>query len=114
MKLKHFWVLFIWFSHKPNEHTDDYHNRKPKAENFPSEIEKKNIIMWEKKLVSFETKDRKVEHSSEHGFNDVKYSFAYNEEKIYFVLHQKISLFKNIKRQQKWTSISFCLIKMMI
>ena len=40
-------------------------------------------------LFSFETNDEKVEYSSEHGYNDNKYPYAYGEENIYFLLHQK-------------------------
>ena len=31
----------------------------------------------------------KLNHSSELGFSDVKYPFAYGQENIYFLLHQK-------------------------
>ena len=41
------------------------------------------------KLFSFETNDELVEHSSEHGYNDNKYPYAYGEENICFMLHQK-------------------------
>ena len=35
----------------PNEHTEDYHVRKPTDENFLFEIEDKKIFMWEKKYL---------------------------------------------------------------
>ena len=41
------------------------------------------------KLFSFETNLEIVKFSSEHGFNDIKFSFAYGEKNIYFMLHQK-------------------------
>ena len=41
------------------------------------------------KLFSFETNDELVDYFSEHGFNDVKYTYAYGKENIYFMLHQK-------------------------
>ena len=41
------------------------------------------------KLFSFETNDEIVDYFSEHGFNDVKYTYAYGKENIYFILHQK-------------------------
>ena len=40
-------------------------------------------------LFSFETNDEIVDYFSEHAFNDVKYSYAYGKESIYFMLHQK-------------------------
>ena len=40
-------------------------------------------------LFSFETNDEIKDYFSEHGNNDVKYSFAYGQENIYFMLHQK-------------------------
>ena len=41
------------------------------------------------KVISFETNDKIVKFSSELGFNDIKFPFAYGEENIYFMLHQK-------------------------
>ena len=41
------------------------------------------------KLFSFETNDEIVKYSSEHGFIDVKFPFAYGIENIYFMIHQK-------------------------
>ena len=41
------------------------------------------------KLRSFETYDKIVNYSSEHGFNDIKLTFAYCEENIYIMFHQK-------------------------
>ena len=41
------------------------------------------------KLFSFETNDEIKDYFSEHGNNDVKYSFAYGKENIYFMLHRK-------------------------
>ena len=41
------------------------------------------------KLFSFETDDEIVKYSSEHGYNDIKYLYAYGEENIYFMLYQK-------------------------
>ena len=41
------------------------------------------------KIFSFETNDEIVKYSSELGFNDIKFPFAYGEENIYFMLHQK-------------------------
>ena len=57
--------------------------------NFPFEIENRKYVRVGKNLFSFETNDEIVEYFSEHGNNDVKYSFAYGKENIYFMLHQK-------------------------
>ena len=57
--------------------------------NFLFEIEDKKYIHVGEKLFSFETKDENEKHFSENGFNDVKFTFAYGKENIYFMLHQK-------------------------
>ena len=41
------------------------------------------------KKFTFGTNDIVVNYSSEFGHNNVKYPFAYDEENIYFNLHQK-------------------------
>ena len=74
---------------RANEHTEDYHIRKPNDENFLFKIENKKYIHVGEKLFSFETNDEIVKESSEHGFNDVKFPFAHGKENIYFMLHQK-------------------------
>ena len=74
---------------RPNEHSEDYHFRKSNDENFLFKIEDKKYVHVGEKLFSFETNDEIVKYSSEHGFNDVKFSFAHDKENIYFMLHQK-------------------------
>ena len=74
---------------KPNEHSEDYHTRKPNNENFLFEIGDKKYIYVGEKVISFETNHKIVKYSSELGFNDIKFPFAYGEENIYFMLHQK-------------------------
>ena len=71
-----------------NEHTEDYHIRKPNNEKYLLETEDKNFLMREKILVAFETNDKIVKYSSDLGFNDVNYLFAYGGENIQFTLHQ--------------------------
>ena len=74
---------------RPNEHTEDYHIRKPNNENFLFKIEDKKYIHVGRNLFIFEKNDEIVEYSSEHGHNDIKYPYVYGEENIYFMLHQK-------------------------
>ena len=74
---------------KRNEHTEDYHIRKTDYENFLFEIGDKNHIYVEEKVISFKTNDIIVKFSSEYGFNDVTYPYAYGDENICFMLHQK-------------------------
>ena len=57
--------------------------------NFLLENENRKNVHVGKSLFSFKTNDEIVEYFSEHGNNDVKYSFAYGKENIYFMLHQK-------------------------
>ena len=67
-----------------------------KDRNFLFEIENKKYIHVGENLISFETNDEFVDYFSEHGNNDVKYTYAYGKENIYFMLHQKyISLQEN-------------------
>ena len=51
---------------RPNEHTEDYHIRKPNDENFLFKIEDKKYIHVVETLFSFETRDENVKYSSEH------------------------------------------------
>ena len=74
---------------RPNEEVEGYHNRKPHDASFPFKIEDKKYINVGEKLFTFETNDEIVNHSSGLGFNDVKYPFAYGQENVYFMLHQK-------------------------
>ena len=71
-----------------NEHTEYHYIRKQNNEIFLFKIEDKNYIHVGEKLFSFETNDE-IERSSEHGYNDIKFTFAYGEENIHFMLHQK-------------------------
>ena len=57
--------------------------------NFLFEIENKKYVYVGDKIFSFETNDEIVGYFTKHGNNDVKYSFAYGKENIYFMLHQK-------------------------
>ena len=66
--------------------------------NFLFEIEDKKYIHVGATLFSFGTNDEIVEYFSEHGFNDIEFSFAHGKEIVYFMLHQKyipIQEFKN-------------------
>ena len=65
---------------KANDHMEDYHLRKPNDENFLFEIGDKKYTYVGEKVFTFETNDEIVKYSSEHGFNDVKFPFAYGEE----------------------------------
>ena len=74
---------------RPNEDVESYHFRKPHDANFLFEIEDRKDIHVGEKVFNFETNDAIVNHSSELGFSDVKFPFAYGEGNIYFMLHQK-------------------------
>ena len=49
------------------------------------------------KVFTFETKDTILNYSSELGFNDNKFQYAYGGENIYFKLHQKFIPFQEYK-----------------
>ena len=73
--------------------------------NFLFKIGDKKYIHVGEKLFSFETNDEIVDYCSEHGFNDVKYTYAYGKENIYFMLHQKyvpIQEYENSTRKNEY------------
>ena len=57
--------------------------------NFLFQIGDKKYVHVGENLFSFETIDEIETYFSEHGNNDVKYSFAYSKENIYFMARQK-------------------------
>ena len=57
--------------------------------NFILEIGDKKYVHVGDKLYSFGTSDEIEKYFTEHGFNDIKFSFACGKEIIYFMLHQK-------------------------
>ena len=73
----------------PNEHTEDYHIRKPNDENFRFENGDKIYIFVGEKVFTFETNDIIIKYSLDLDFNDINFPYAYGEENIYFMLHQK-------------------------
>ena len=74
---------------RPNEHTEDYHIRKPKNESFLFKIGDKKYFHVGENLFSFETNEKIIKYSSEHGHNDIKFPFARGNEETYFMLHRK-------------------------
>ena len=60
-----------------------------KDRNILFEIGNEKYIYVGEKVFSFETNDEIVDYFSEHGFKEVKYTYAYGKENIYFMLHQK-------------------------
>ena len=76
---------------KAKKHTEDYHIRKPDDENVLFETENEKCICVGEKFKTFGKKDS----SSDHGFNDVKFPFAYGEENFYFMLDQKFFPIQN-------------------
>ena len=64
-------------------------DEKNKDGNFLFEIENRKYVHVGEDLFTFETNDVIEKYFSEHGNNDVKYSFAYGKENIYFMAHQK-------------------------
>ena len=90
---------------KPNEHKEVYHIRKPNNENFLFEIgDKKNIYVGAK-MITFETNDTFLYYSSELGFNDIKFPYAYAGDNIYFMLHRKhipIQEYKNSTEKDEY------------
>ena len=78
----------------PNEHTEDYHIRKPNDEKFLFQIEDKKFFYVGDKVLSFETNDMLT----------VKKTFT-----LCYI--KNIFLFKNMKLDRKKTSINVCIKK---
>ena len=85
-KLMSFDYLHLFIS---NEHSEEYHIRKPIDEKFLFKIEDKKYIHVGENLFSFETNAEILRYFSSYGFNNVKFPFACGKENIYFMLHQK-------------------------
>ena len=98
---------------KPNGHKEDYHNRKSSDEKFLLEIEDKKYVYVGDKVHSFETNDTIITFSSELGFNDIKFPYAYGEENIYFMLHQNYILILEYETSLLKTSRSIYIKKKM-
>ena len=96
---------------RANEHTEDYHIRKPNDENFLFKIEDKKSTHVGQNLFSFETNDEIVKYSSEYGFNDVKFPLVMVKRILTLCCIKNISLFKNMNLRQKKTNISICIKK---
>ena len=67
---------------KPNEHPEDFYNRRLNDKKLLLEIEHEKYIHAGEKIVSFETTYTIVEYSSIDAFNDVKYPYAHGIENI--------------------------------
>ena len=57
--------------------------------NFLFEIEDEKFVHVGENVFSFETNDEIKDCFSDHGYNDVKYSFTRGKENIYFMFYQK-------------------------
>ena len=62
---------------KPNEHTEDCYKRRPNDKNFLYEIDDRKYVYVVQEVFKFETTDKIVEHSSNDGLNDLKYTYAH-------------------------------------
>ena len=76
----------------------DYLNLfEPNDKNFLFQTEDKKYVYDGEAIFSFETDDKKVYYSSELGINDIKFQFAYGENKNYFMLLQKYNPIQEYK-----------------
>ena len=88
-----------------NEHKEKYHIRKPNDGNLLFEIEDKKYIIVGGKVITFEADDTILNYSSELGFDDIKFPYAYGGENIYFMLHRKsipIQAYKNSTEKDEY------------
>ena len=63
--------------------------KKPNDKSFIIKIADKKFICVGENLVTFERNDKRVIYSSNLGYTDIKYAFAYGEVNISFMLHRK-------------------------
>ena len=75
---------------EPNEQKEDYYIRKPNDEILLFQVKENEFVYVGEKVISFRTDNKVVNYSSNLGFNDIKYIFAYSEKNIYNMLHQKV------------------------
>ena len=61
------------------------------------------------KIISLETIDIIVNYCSDHGLNDVKFTYANSEENIYFMLHQNYFPIQEYETSTEKTSMSNCI-----
>ena len=64
-------------------------------------MEIKKYIYVGEKIVNFKTNDKIVQYNSQYGFNDNKYPYAYGEENVYFMLHQKYIPIREYQKSTK-------------
>ena len=64
------------------------------------------------KVLSFETNDTMLNYSSQFGFNDINYPFAYGEEKFSLFFIKNLLILKKITSQHKKGVSVFFLQKM--
>ena len=102
--------IILSFNHlilfKPNEHTEDYHTRKPNDENCLIEIGDRKYFYVGEKIITFETNDIIVKRSLDLGFNIIEFPYAYVERSIYFMLHQEYILIQEYGTSTIKTSMS--------
>ena len=82
---------------KPIEHRENYSNRGPNDKMFLFENEGRKYVYVGENFFSFETTDKIVEYSSNHGLNVVKYSYAHGIENMKFRLCRKFIPFEEYK-----------------
>ena len=85
IEILEFWIFNLF---KPNEPKEDYHVRSPNDENFLFEVEDDEYVYACDKVISLKTNEKIVDYSSNLGFNDIKFPFAYGWKVIYFMLPQ--------------------------
>ena len=98
---------------KPDELTEDYHNRGPNYKNFVIEIEDIKYIYVGESLVNFQTSDKIVENFPKEGFNDINYPNVYSKGIIYFMLHRIYIPIEEYKISAQKNDIEYLYKKMM-
>ena len=85
---------------KTNEHTEKNKIRKPNVKNFLFENEVKKYFYVGEKLLTFETNDKIVKYTSEHGFNDINTQMLMVRKTFTSCYIGNTFLFKKMKLQQ--------------
>ena len=94
--------LIIDFQYKqlfrPNKHLERYYITKPIHENFLFKISDKKYLHVGESVFIFTTNSNIIKYGFEYGFNDVTFPYAYDQTKIYYMLHQKYESLEKYKK----------------
>ena len=94
--------LIIDFQYKrlyrPNKHLERYHIGTPNHENFLFKIGDKKYLYVGESVFTFTTNSNITKYGFYYGFNDIKFSYAYDQTNIYYMLDRKYEPINQYKK----------------